>query len=63
MKMQIARNKDCFLWLFTEEPIKKKNGWVGKFLASRIGFLPEEMFPEVQWSDEEPTKVKLVIEK
>ena len=26
-------------------------------------FLPENWFPEVQWSDDEPTKVKLVIDK
>ena len=25
--------------------------------------LSESLFPEVQWSDEEPTKVKLVIDK
>ena len=26
-------------------------------------FLPENWFPEVQWSDDEPTKVKLEIVK
>ena len=25
--------------------------------------LPSKLFPEVQWSDNEPTKVKLIIEK
>ena len=25
--------------------------------------LDEDLFPEVQWSDEEPTKVKLIINK
>ena len=25
--------------------------------------LDRELFPEVQWSDEEPTKVKIVIDK
>ena len=25
--------------------------------------LDSELFPEVQWSDDEPTKIKLIIEK
>ena len=31
--------------------------------GTRRGDLPRTMFPEVKWSDDEPTKVKLIIDK
>ena len=63
-EMWLARDKDETLWLFLEKPTKKEHRWMGNsFEGTRIGFLPDTMFPEVQWSDDEPTKVKLVIDK
>ena len=32
-------------------------------LGGAWGFIPKKLFPEVQWKDKEPTKVKLVIDK
>ena len=61
-EMWLARDKDETLWLFTQKPSKLKDRWAG-ILGTRRGELPRTMFPEVQWSDEELTKVKLVIEK
>lgn len=61
-EMWLARDKDETLWLFTQKPSKLKDRLAGIF-GTRRGELPRTMFPEVQWSDEEPTKVKLEIVK
>ena len=60
--MWLARGRDEELWLFSQKPSKLKGSWAG-ILGTRRGELPGTMFPEVKWSDNEPTKVKLVIEK
>ena len=55
-----ARDKDGRLYLYRDKPIKDKFVWYSP------GFnllLPSASFPEVQWSDEEPTKVKITIKK
>lgn len=39
---------------------KKREKWVGRTFSTIIE-IPKRHFPEVQWSDEEPIKVKLVI--
>ena len=58
--MWVARDNDGELIMYEREPLKDKlaEQWT---LGGWFGFLPENLFPEVQWSDEEPTKVKLVI--
>ena len=61
-EMWLARDEDGTLYLFTQKPSKMNDRWVG-ILGTRRGDLPRTMFPEVQWSDEKPTKVKLVIDK
>ena len=59
-KMWVARDKDKTLVLFPcEKPVKGNLHWC----AERWIILDEDLFPEVQWSDDEPTKVKLVIDK
>ena len=61
-EMWLARDEDGTLFLFTQKPSKLKGRWAS-ILGTRRGELPGTMFPEVQWSDNEPTKVKLVIDK
>ena len=62
VEMSLARDKDGMLCLLTGSKITKQSTyWYcedGEFLELDCG-----LFPEVQWSDEEPTRVKLVIEK
>lgn len=59
-----ARDTGGSLYLYTNKPIKKKSALVvqeynmGCFLR-----LDDESFAEIKWSDDEPTKVKLVIDK
>lgn len=57
-----ARDENGMLCLYIEKPRKWDNQWHSDY-ASSIGILDFECFPEVQWSDVEPTKVKLVINK
>ena len=63
-EMWLARDKNNELYLFIDEvaPKKKREKWVGRTFSTIIE-IPKRHFPEVQWSDEEPTKVKLLIEK
>lgn len=64
IELWAARDTDGSLYLYTNKPIKKKSAWVvqeynmGCFLR-----LDDESFAEIKWSDDEPTKVKLVIDK
>ena len=62
VEMYLARDKDGMLCLLAGSKITKQSTyWYcedGEFLELDCG-----LFPEVQWSDEEPTRVKLVIEK
>ena len=57
-----ARDENGMLCLFVEKPRKWDNQWHSDY-SSSIGLLSFECFQEVKWSDEEPTKVKLVIDK
>ena len=56
----VARDKDGKLYLYRDRPIKDKFVWYSP------GFnllLASASFPEIKWSDDEPTKVKITIEK
>lgn len=61
-EMWLARDKDGDLAMYENKPFKDKRieQWA---LGGQWAFLPEDWFSEVQWSDEEPTKVKLIIDK
>ena len=60
IELWAARDKDGKIYLYRYKPIKDKFVWYspGFHLA-----LASASFPEVKWSDDEPTKVKLIIEK
>ena len=66
-EMWLARDKDDNLFLYIGSiPIKNRldNVWIAQeLLVTGIVQLDKDLFPEVKWSDEEPTKVKLVIDK
>lgn len=61
-EMWLARDKDGDLAMYELKPFKNKlaEQWT---LGGRWSLLRDNWFPEVQWSDEEPTKVKLVFDK
>lgn len=58
----VARDKDGKLFMYEKEPLKDKltGQWT---LGGTWGFIPKKLFPEVQWTDKESTKIKLVIDK
>ena len=62
IEMWLARDKDDRLHVYRGEKPKRflKTWSISSFDVSP---LPRQWFPEVQWSDDEPTKVKLVIDK
>lgn len=60
-EMWLARDSDNFLYLYVGTKPHKHN-FVWNSLTTDIMRLDSDSFPEVQWEDEEPTKVKLVID-
>ena len=63
IELLAARDKDGMICLFSiENPPKKVDSCWANDLGEFIE-IDGSLFPEVQWSDAEPTKVKLVIDK
>ena len=62
IEMWLARDKDDRLHVYRgEKPKRFLKTWSNS--SFDVSPLPRQWFPEVQWSDDEPTKVKLVIVK
>ena len=62
-EMWLAMDKDSSLYLFIGvKPNKYSSTWQNS-MAKVIVMIDNSLFPEVKWPDEEPTKVKLVIDK
>ena len=63
-EMWLARDANNELYLFIDEvpPKKKREKWVGRTFSTIID-IQKRHFQEVKLSDEEPTKVEIVIDK
>ena len=61
-EMWVARDKSGSLYLFKIKPVKYQNVW-SNLSSKPLMPLNNKLFPEVKWSNDEPTKVKLVIDK
>lgn len=63
-ELWLARDRDGGLY-FHGESKPRKDKERGIWTSGEIDpfWINPKMFPEVKWSDEKPTKVKLVIEK
>ena len=60
----LTRDEDGILTLWSLKPKKdKKRGYWNNATDTYECIFNSNSFPEVQWSDNEPTKVKLIIEK
>ena len=55
----VARDYDGSLYMYTAKPKKMRDNWY----AEKVGYvkLDDRLFHDVQWSDEEPKKIKLSI--
>ena len=54
----VARDKDGLLYAYATEPTKGSVVWLHE---SDYAWLPRELFPDVKWSDEEPTEIGQVL--
>ena len=61
LKAWVARDEDGSLYMYSDKPKKKSVFWH----APKVGYmlLDDSLFPEVQWSDEEPTEVTFTIKR
>ena len=59
IKAWVARDYDGSLYMYTAKPKKTSDFWH----AQGVGYmkLDDSLFPEVQWSDEEPKEIRLSI--
>ena len=57
LKSWVARDYDGSLYMYTAKPEKKSDFWH----AQGVGYmkLDDSLFPELQFSDEEPKEIKL----
>ena len=55
-----ARDMDGKLFLYRDKPIKDKFVWYSPGFSL---VLASASFPEIKWSDDEPTKVSITIKK
>ena len=62
IEMWLARDESGSLHLFACKPKKYLRIWMGRLGISNSS-LDKELFPYVRWSDDEPTKIKLIIDK
>ena len=60
IELWAARDMDEKLYLYRDRPIKDKFVWYSPGFSLALG---RASFPEVQWSDEEPTRVSITIKK
>ena len=60
----VARDEDGTLFLYKDKPFRGSEQWhENPVLITGLIELRRELFPEIQWSDEEPTRVKITIKK
>ena len=64
MEAWVVRDEDGELYLYRDKPLRGSEQWhENPVLITGLIELRREWFPEIKWSDEEPTRVKLTIEK
>ena len=60
IELWAARDMDGKLFLYRDKPIKDKFVWYSPGFSL---VLASASFPEIKWSDDEPTKVSITIKK
>ena len=60
IELWAARDMDGKLFLYKLKPLKDLTVWYSPGFSL---VLASASFPEIKWSDDEPTKVKITIEK
>ena len=60
IELWAARDMDGKLFLYRDKPIKDKFVWYSPGFSL---VLASASFPEIKWSDDEPTRVSITIKK
>ena len=60
IELLAARDMDGKLFLYRDKPIKDKFVWYSPGFSL---VLASASFPEIKWSDDEPTRVSITIKK
>ena len=60
IELWAARDMDGKLFLYRDKPIKDKFVWYSPGFSL---VLASASFPEIKWSDKEPTRVSITIKK
>ena len=64
MEAWIARDEDGTLFLYKDKPFRGSEQWhENPVLFTGLIELRREWFPEIKWSDDEPTRVSITIKK
>ena len=64
IEASFARDGEGELYLYKDKPLRGSEQWHENPVSiTGLIELRKESFPEVQWSDEEPTKIKITIKK
>ena len=58
LKAWVARDEDGSLYMYIDKPEKMSGNW---YAPKGYMVLNDSLFPEVQWSDEEPKGIELSI--
>lgn len=59
LKAWVARDDDGSLYMYPSKPRKRRDSW--NAAGDLFMKLDDSLFPEVQWSDEEPKEIRLSI--
>lgn len=60
IEVWIARDRDNFLWMYSDKPNKYSNYWDAEGPAT---VLKTKYFPNIKWEDKEPTRAKIILNK
>ena len=60
IELWAARDKDGKLFLYRLKPLKDLTVWYSPVFSLALA---SASFPEIKWSDDEPTKVSITIKK
>ena len=60
----LARDEDEELYMYKDKPLRGSEQWHENPVSiTGLIELRKESFPEIKWSDDEPTKVSITIKK
>ena len=56
-------DEDLYLYSSASEPLKEKYGWDGRVFVTKMFFPFDQLFQFIKWEDEEPTRIKELLDE